>query len=269
MASYQSGLVNLGDGSVVFLPGQTEFSMPGAIGPEIDVYDIDTVQRYPIGTKLYRGDNIFRYAEYGGTTAAGDLVQSEAPDGAHDDLNPAGSGTGSGVAAGSKIISIATSITLVANEYVGGLLSVETDTGSGYSYQIVANEVAAGAANANVTIRDGLAVAIDSTSDAKLTKNKYKEVIQMPTTLTAAIAGVGIGIGADGSFGWAVTRGPWAVLTDGTVVIGQPVRASDGTAGSVEALDRDGTHENEPEVGVVIDVGPTTEWSIIDIALDA
>ena len=167
MANIAHGYFRLPSGKTVELPYDPNFNfnnidpMPG----DIDPYTVGTTQLFPLGTKLVQNDRTFRYAEYGGTTAAGNVVQREAPDGAHDDLDPTGSGTGAGVAVGDTIISIATSITLVANEYVGGTLTVEEDTGQGYSYLITATEVAAGAANANVTIADGLAVAIAATSD--------------------------------------------------------------------------------------------------------
>ncbi len=263
---YMQSVVALSGGQVVTLPGDDIFVMPSALPDEVDLYDIDTIQRYPLGTKLAFKDNVYRYAEYGGTTAAGDMVQAEAPDAAHDDLNPTGSGAGAGVAAGSKIISSSDTITLVQDEYAGGYLVIEGDLGEGYLYHIESNDAAA--SNALYRIKHGLAIAIDSTSDMKLIKSRYKEIIQMPTAVTAVVVGSGMAVGANGSFGWACTRGPAAVLTDGTVVIGQHVRASDGTAGAVEALDRDGTAEDEPEFGYVMDVGPTAEYSVIFLTLE-
>ena len=268
MANIAHGYFRLPSGKTVELPYDPNFNfnnidpMPG----DIDPYTVGTTQLFPLGTKLVQNDRTFRYAEYGGTTAAGNVVQREGPDGAHDDLDPTGSGTGAGVAVGDTIISIATSITLVVNEYVGGTLTVEEDTGQGYSYLITANEVAAGAANANVTIADGLAVAIDATSDVKLVKSAYREVIIAPTTLTGAICGVGVGVGADGSYGWIQTTGDAAIDTDGTVVIGQRVMASNGTAGFVEAMALTEATPNTfitPDIGTVVDVGATGVHSVV------
>ncbi len=236
-----------------------------------ELHVVTTLQKHAIGSAIWDPgyDSIYRYVEFGGTTKAGDLIQAEGPDAAHDDLDPTGTGTGAGVAKGAAIISIADTITLVVNEYAGGFLAIEADTGVGYRYPVDSNEVAAAAANANVVLRPpGLALAIDSTSDVKLVKSRYKEVLISPTTLTAVLVGFGLGIGADGSFGWVQTRGPASALTDGTVVIGQHVRASDGTAGAVEPLDRDGTAEDEPEVGYVMDVGPTGEQSLVFCTLE-
>lgn len=263
---YGGKLIALPSGQVVTLPGSDIFSMPNALPSQVDIYNIDTIQRFPLGMKIVIGDNSFRYVEFGGTTKAGDVVQSEAPDAAHDDLDPTGTGTGAGVTVGETIISTADTITLVQDEYAGGFMVIEADTGKGYTYFIESNDAAA--SNALFRIKMGLAVALDSTSDVKLIKSRWKEVIIMPTTVAGALSGVSVGVGADGSFGFLATRGPWSVLTDGTVVIGQHVRASDGTAGAVEALDRDGTAEDEPEIGRVVDVGPTTEHSLIDLSLD-
>lgn len=266
---YSGKPVYLPSGQIVTLPGSDIFTMPHGIPSELNFYTIDTVQRYPLGTKLEIGDNTFRYVEFGGTTKAGDLMAGEPPDAAHDDLDPTGTGTGAGVAVGDKIISIATSITLVVNEYAGGYMVIEADTGVGYAYLIEANEVAAGAANALFRIKLGLAVALNATSDVKLIKSRFKEVLIIPTSIDAIPVGVSVGVGADGSFGWMATKGPWSVLTLDGVTIGEHVRASGATtAGAVVALDRDGTAEDEAEVGLVMDVGATTEQSLIALDLE-
>ncbi len=254
-------------GQVITLPGSSIFTMPHALPDELDFYTIDTIQQYPLGTKLEIGDNTFRYVEYGGTTKAGDLLSMEAPDAAHDDLDPTGTGSGAGVTVGEKIISFADTITLVQDEYAGGYMVIEADTGVGYAYLIESNDAAA--SNALFRIKLGLAVALDSTSDVTLVKSRYKELVIMPTTIIAAPAGVGVGVGADGSFGWMATRGPWSVLTSGTLVIGEHARAAGvTTAGAVIPLNRDGTDEDEAEIGIVINVGPTTEQSLIALRLD-
>ena len=189
------------------------------------------------------------------------MVQAEAPDAAHDDLDL----SGGLVAIGSKLITITDTITLVLNEYAGGYLVIEGDLGEGYAYPIVSHD--APASGAEVIIKHGLAVALDATSDGKLIKSRWAEIIQMPATGTGVLSGVSMAVGANGSFGWICTNGPAAVLTDGTVVIGQSVRASDGVAGAVEGLDRDGTAEDEAYVGHVMDVGPTAEYSLIFVQL--
>lgn len=266
MAGNQHKAIVMADGAVFTLPGSRVFDMPHAIPSEIDIFTIDSIQRYPISSKLELEDNIFRYAEFGGTTKAGDLIASEAPDAAHDALTAGTDGSVLGVAAsfaaGSKVINISDTITLVLNEYAGGRLYLEVNTGRGYSYHIESHD--APASDALFVIKHGLAVPIDATTELVLIKNKFKEILIQPTSIAAPCVGVSAGVGADGSFGWVTTRGPASVLTSGTVIIGEHVRAIGATtAGACIALNRDGSAEDEQSVGYVMDVGVTTGQSLI------
>ncbi len=233
-----------------------------------DLRQVTGAQKFPIGSLLWNptDDAKFRYVEFGGTIASGFLAQAEAPDAAHDDLNSNGTGTGASQAIGSTLISLSDTITLVVNEYAGGKLALEIGTGGGHHYPIKSHD--APADNSLFILEEpGLAVAI-SGATVTLVKSRYKEVIINPTDSTADIVGVSLGVGADGSFGWVQTRGVAMVSTDGTVVVGDHVRASDGTAGEVEPLDRDGTAEDEVEVGRVVNVGPDNEFSLIYLTLE-
>ncbi len=233
-----------------------------------DLRQVTTQQKFPIGSLLWNPTDDFkaRYTEFGGTIAASSLAQAEAPDAAHDDLNSNGTGVGASQAIGATLISFSDTITLVLNEYAQGHMLMETGTGGGYKYPIKSHD--APADNSLFVLEDpGLAVAI-SGAIVTLVKSRYKEVIINPTDSTADVIGASLGVGADGSFGWVQTRGVASVLTDGTVVIGDHVRASDGTAGAVEALDRDGTAEDEVEVGRCVNVGPTAEFSLIYLTLE-
>ncbi len=271
---YRANVTQMPSGQVITLPGDDVFNMPHGLPSEIDIYDIDTTQRYPLGTKLEQANKIFRYVEFGGTTKAGDLVQTEATDAAHDVLDPSGTGTGAGVAAGSKIISTADTITLVQDEYAGGQMMIEDGAGTGYNYMIESNDDAA--SNALFRIKHGLAVAITSTTNVRLVKSKYKELLICPTTLTGLPVGVGVGVGADGSFGWMVTQGTWSVLTNGTLLLGRMVSNGVTTAGSVdtypitlsEAAPNTYVPGDSMVIGVCADVGATTAHSLIDIQLE-
>jgi hypothetical protein len=226
---------------------------------------VTTTQKFPKGSMLYDigSDSVYRYVEFGGTTAAGDMIQAEGPDGAHDDLSPAG--TDGELTKGSVNIVIATSLTTVENEYENGFFVIENDTGQGYLYPIQKNTAKSGAVDTGVTLwRPGLAVAIDATSDCKLIKSRYQEVIQAPSTLTGVLVGAGLGVGADGSFGWVQTRGPAAVLTKGTLAIGNGATVIT-TAGSLGPRAETDVLES---VGHVMDVGPDTEYSVVFLELE-
>jgi len=277
MPRYQQKIITLSDGSRLYLPGLSSDTYP-AVASDIDIFDVNTAsfQQFPLGTKLEIGDNVFRYVEFGGTTASGDVVQTEAPDGAHDDLAAGTTGSIDGVSAavsaGSKVIHISSSITVVENEYAGGYLVTETDTGAGYAYMIEQHTGDGGAGTDHLfLIKHGLAVAIDTTTDVKLVKSRFQEVIECPVTLTGIPVGVSCAIGADGSFGWIATRGPWAVLTEGTVTIGMEVRPSEsgGTAGAVTLQDYDEADDaNLGTIGRCMDVGGTGEFSLIYLQIE-
>lgn len=268
MSRYQTKVLNLSSGQQLTLPGSAVFTQLAAIPSEIDIYTIDTTQRFPKGAKIVMGATTYRYVEYGGTTKSGDLVQAEAPDGAHDDLTAGTDGSVEGVAAsfaaGSKIINISDTITLVLNEYEGGKMTMEDLTGEGYAYDIVSHD--APASDSLFVIRHGLAVAIDATTTISLTKSKYQEILIMPTTATAVPVGVGLAVGADGSFGWMATAGPAGVRTEGTIVMGHAVRPSETTAGAVTLADFDEADDaNLGQVGMCMDVGGTGETSPINL----
>jgi hypothetical protein len=266
---------SLPDGSIVAYPYDLAFDWSGkaVIPADIDIFTIDvsTVQRFPIGTKLSRMDNVYRYSEYGNTTVAASLLTTEVPDPAHDNLDPTGTGSAygtSGVTAGETLISTADTITLVKDEYAGGSMVTEADTGAGYRYRILRND--AEGSNASFEIQDGLAVAINSTTDLKLVKSLYKEILPAPTTQASCYVGFGQAIGADGSFGWVCTRGPTAALEEAStdpIVIGDMVTRSDETEGAIEGYDVDDT-VNRTIVGRCMDVAADTEFALIFALLE-
>ncbi len=268
MPRYQTKTIQLSSGQVLTLPGSEIFEQVAAIPREIDIYNIDTVQRFPLGTMIEMQDWALRYIEYGGTTKSADVLQAEAPDAAHDDLTAGVDGSVGGVAAsfvaGSKVINISDTITLVLNEYAGGLMTMEDVTGEGYAYLIESHD--APASDALFIIKHGLAVAIAADTTISLTKSKYKEVIIQPVTHTAITVGVGVAVGADGSFGWMYTAGIVPVRTEGGITIGHAVRVSETTAGAVALLDFDEADDaNLGQLGNCVNVGATTETSVIEL----
>jgi len=272
VANMRHGLTQLSDGTILTIPFDKvfDFGSLDIIPPNVNEFTVGTTQLFPLGTRMQRDDCVYRYVEYGGTTIAAQLLAMEDPGSAHDELDPTGSGTDygtAGTAVGSTIISIATSITLVVNEYAGGSLVGEDLAGEGYRYKVLRNTAVSSAANASIEIQTGLAVAVTTASHFKLIKSKWKEVVSAPTTVVATTVGVGLGVGADGSFGWAQTRGPAAVQTEGALVVGMQARLSETTAGTVTALDISDDRD-EPFVGRVMEIGATTEKSLIDLALE-
>ena len=97
-----------------------------------------------------------------------------------------------------------------------------------------------------------------------------KVIITPAGVLTGAVAGVSVGVGTDGSFGWLCSKGPWAVLTESSTdapVVGGMVTHSDETAGAVEGYDEDDT-ANRTIVGHVVDLAVDAQYSVVNFMLD-
>ncbi len=273
VSKFRYGVHRLRNGELFYVPyvDSTVFDvglqMPSNWS-DIDIHDIDTAQKYPLGTQLRRGTRVWAYAEFGGTTAAGDVVQSEGPDAVHDALAPTASLAG----ATEFLVTSPESGTadFIKNEYAGGYVIAQVNGSPGYSYGIATQAALDISETATMKVvlnpSENLAVALAATDDLAFLKNPWKEIIEMPTTLTGPVAGISMAIQADGQFGWVGVEGPHAVSTSGTVFIGQPVSVSDTAAGAVEPwLIADSSAVELAFVGVVRDVGGDGEFSLIDV----
>lgn len=265
---YRGKIMNRPDGSILQFPPDAVFDPPDMGAPDLlgnsnyGVQVTGATQYFSKGTRFQDvWGRVFRYVEFGGTIAQNSLVQAEAPDGDHDDIDIVAA------VAGDTSVVTTTTITVLVNEYAGGWLFSELLV-SGHAYPI-SSHAAFTTAAATFNLWYAIQVAIAADADVSLVKSQYSEVIIAPhSTPTGALVGVCAGSGAgDGDFGWVQTRGLCKVLTNGTVVVGEPVTLGSTTDGTVDPYNEDGT-ENLPIVGRVVNVGPTTEWSLIDIALE-
>ena len=234
----------------------------GAEGEQWETY---SDQRHVLGTRLVLQDGrTFRFVENGGTLlVTGNVIQAEAPGANFDELAIAAA------AAGAESVTVTLGSTAAAVDlFAEGYLFVEDDAGESFLYPVRSHPAAATSATMVVTIWNSIQVALTASSTVLLLKSLYKDVIQLPTTGTGDIVGVAVKAIAADEYGWIQTHGPCGVLTDGTLVIGQHIRASDGTAGAVEPLNRDGTGEDEAELGRVISVSATTEQSLCYLTIE-
>ena len=228
-----------------------------------DIYKESSVQLEELGTlRILSDGRKFQYARAGATAlAAGKVTQTAIPSANASDEVVAAS-----AAVGDMSISVTFGGAVTADFYKDGLLWVNDDTGEGHLYRVRGH--AAGTTAVIVYLKDPIRVAVTAGSGTvSLIQNPQDLVLVYPTTGTGAPAGVPpIPVTANCYF-WNQVAGPVPVLTDGTVVIGQHVRVSDAVAGAVEPLDRDGTDENEAEVGTVLAVNANTEYSLINLAI--
>jgi len=234
--------------------------------PEPDVRAESATQEFPLGTALITDDGVFRYAKCGGSAVTiGKLLQQAAVD-TNDDADVA-------VAAAAAVGATTVTITgptggFTANQYKDGWMYVNDQAGEGATYKIKSHPAISASASGVITLVDPIEVALTTSSQVGFRKNLYDGVIVNPTTAS----GIPVGVVNHSSFtasyyAWIKTKGVAAVLTNGTVVLGEPITISNTTAGSVDAYDEDGA-SNNVIVGQVMAVGGSTEYSLVKIDLD-
>jgi DNA-binding beta-propeller fold protein YncE len=236
----------------------------GSLFPQ-GLYDESATALCRIGTVRYLDDGrAFAYARDGGSAlAAGKVNQAYAPTANH--LNCA-------VAAAAAIGDTRVYVTLgataaAANLYKDGFLHVNDATGEGHLYKVRGHKAIGSAGTGYIELYDKIRVALTTSSEVTLTKHPQDCVLTLPTTATSVPVGIApIAVTASYYF-WNQVKGPAVVLIDGTVVIGQHVRLSDGVAGAVEPLDRDATAEDEACIGTVLRVNAATEYGLIMLAI--
>lgn len=226
-------------------------------------YQQSLTQKEELGTIMPLNDGrVFAYARAGAVAlAAGKLTQNSVVDtNAHNEAIAAAA------AIGDTYLTVTFGGAVTASYYKDGYVHVNDETGEGHLYGVA--DHAAGTSSVRVDLKDPVRVAlVASTSEITLTKHPQDLVIVYPTTGTGIPVGVpSIPVDINYYF-WNQVKGPAAVLTDGTIVIGQHVRVSDGVAGAVEPLNRDGTAEDEAAVGTVLQVNGTGDYSLIMLAI--
>lgn len=231
------------------------------------IYEQSSVQKEELGTiRVLKDGRTFAYALAGATAlGAGALTQGSAPDSnAHNEAIAASASIGA------KTLTITFGGAVTANFYKDGYLHVNDATGEGHAYRIKAHP--AGTSSVLVDLYDPIRVALTaSTSEITLTANIQSGVIIHGSPPTAVVAGVPpIAVTAAYYF-WNQVKGWAAVLTEGTVVIGQAVVPSTATDGAVAPLAlteaTPNTGGGQLKVGTVMQVNATTEYSLINLGI--
>lgn len=131
--------------------------------------------------------------------------------------------------------------------YAEGVVHVNDIDGEGYSYRIrramtEGNAHAAVATSSIITVNleagESVQVALVTTSQVTLTRNRYHRTTIHLGPPTAALTGVSPGVAAANRFYWSQTKGYAAVLANLTLLAGLPVQASIDVNGAVEMVKR-------------------------------
>jgi hypothetical protein len=217
--------------------------------------------RYPLGKQgvMGYGEMKFRFGRAGGVAlVAGTLQQAALNTANHVDL-----AVQAAAAKGATSIPVTLGGTNVSqDDYMDGRIITVLTPGDGYTYKI-SNHHPAGTASQtfSVPLHSGASVqvALTTSSKASLIRNPFRSTIITPASgPTASIVGVAVTALPINNWGWLQTFGTAAVLTSGTVVIGQTVVASTATAGAVMPS----AAATSYPVGICQQVGANTESPI-------
>lgn len=171
---------------------------------------------------------VYRYVRAGASAlVAGNVVQAPAEDTA--DQNIAGTTT----AVGATEITTG-AMTVTANQYAGGYVTVTVTPGLANTYRIKSH-AAYTAAAATFLLDEPILVALTSTSRLDFIPNPYNGVVACPTTRTSAIVGVAVNDITASRYGWVQVHGPCNVLNDaaGALTVGVSVMPSTSVTGAV------------------------------------
>lgn len=227
---------------------------------QIDPFIEDSVQRFPLGTKLEYGHRVFRYAKAGAVALTlGKLMQSPVPLAGH--INQAINEPAVGATTISFTPFAATTDDVAANALADGFIFVNDETGEGAMYQIKSHPALTGGAAGTITLVDPIIVAPVAAATATVLYPPWRNVILHPSPPTAQVVGVTVCNVTANYYCWLQVQGPCAVLTQGTLVIADlcvPSATVDGAVMPSVALETDG-----PVVGHVMAVNADTEYSAI------
>ncbi len=258
--------------------------------PEGEQFRVRTSTQGPLylpGTRgLAPNGDVYRYAQMGAVAGVvGKLYQAPVPVTNHVLQTVAAAVVGA-----TTIAMTIGNTAIVANDYINGnvVIDLASNTGFGFTYLIDAHPAVAGSGVFTIPLagsplrtvqadglvvagNDSVQVAIATTANSvSLIPNNWKKVILSPASAaTAEIAGVSVSAVAINGWGWLKTRGNCMVLTDGTVIIGQSVAASQAVAGAIAALSTTiATTVTQVPVGRVVRVATTTNYSSMFAQID-
>jgi len=233
-----------------------------------------------LGTKMVLPDGrTFFYGYTGEAITAGKIAMGKATSSGHiKDLVIAAAVSANASGIGAITVTNATTAISGSEYYTGsrgdvgdyedGYIFVNDAAGEGQVWPIWRHSAAGTSGTLTIDLfeNDFVATALTTSSEVGLAKSIYAaaEVFDVND-----IDGVVVGIPnrdlSSGYYGWFQTSGPAAVLTNGTVVVGKNMMTGSTTDGSGDVMADDSSAEFL--IGGVINVGATTEYSLVDLQI--
>ena len=236
------------------MQGYNSNSIPGLamVGADVDLYEINSNQKFALGSEVTRQDgNKYRYCSFVGTAAQGVLVSHVVADVDNPSTNalliapvstyqqpnePVGTYPGS---IGSRYL-VMTLASVIKDQFAGGYMNITKDTGVGYIYRIKGN-TATGVGTPTATVilielYDKLQVATDLTSDCSIVGSLYTDLVINSVGTNFVTVGVTMANMTAGTYGWVCTHGVTTCLQSDTMVGGDVVQASITVNGACMSL---------------------------------
>lgn len=245
------------EGMRLYIPPSEAITIQ-SIPAVIDPYAETATQKWPLGTELRYGEEVYRYCRNGaGAGTLAYLFQAVVPLAGH--IAEAIDAPVVGATTIAFTPAVVTTDDLAANELQDGYIFVYSSTGAGDKYRIKSHPAIVGAVSGVLTLYDPIRTAPAAGSTATVVHNQYRNVIVHDSPPTAKPVGVCPILVTANYYFWIQVRGPACTFMDsgGTaVVIGQPVVPSAEHDGMVQMFDPDiATEPNAGIVGWVLEIG--------------
>ena len=213
-------------------------SFPNIVwGREAETFTDDATQQAPIGTKMIVEDGrAYRYAQADSTALVVALLNSSA---IPEVAKYGDQALTVDIAAGTRLITTVTSATtdLGIDQLINGYMWSEQPAKIGPAQRVKSNTlISNGAATGTITLYEGLAIAINGSTDSdtiSYIRNTWKNIIIHATTEAAEVAGVTVCAVAASVFAWIQTAGPAKIQTSGSPAVTSEVQAVATGAGEV------------------------------------
>lgn len=216
-------------GYVLFTP-QVQSSLDYVQNPHPDPYAQSAAKLYPLGTKLMRGEQVWRYC-YAGDVALTIAMTLESPSSIHAEAEDDIAVT-SNAAIGATTVYLTGTGNLddspadETNEYEDGYLyfNLTSTAGLGQCRKIKSNAGFGSSGATEFKLYEALTIAITTSTKAGIARNPYRMVI---ATTTSGSAGCPVGIPGipvtENYYFWSQTGGPCAVNTHASNSLGTAV----------------------------------------------
>ena len=214
-------------GSVLFYPEvRSQQDLLEGVPP--DSYVESATQLFPLGTRMEQAERAWVYCKNSAAaiTGLGSIVQGPAVTHAEQNYErviAAAADIGDYDVYVTSTANLAAAPLSTANGLAEGYFFINDEAGEGQGYKIKSSQAFAGTASTKLTLYKPLTVALTTSSRCGFVQSPFANVVVAAAVCTSKVIGVcNIALTASYFF-WAQYKGPCAVISHGTQVLGTEV----------------------------------------------